>query len=155
MSRSFFLLLAFVFAALLPVGAQAQAQRIDDSGTQVLGGIVRLKWQQAAPQPGQPNLLVGQITVLVRLDTSPWNGRRGRIYHQLSRQGNPVTVSWTTRGPLLPGEVRDGERTLVYTGLVSTDLLEDTFLLTITANADQLSRLDQLEFSFEFEPEGS
>jgi hypothetical protein len=91
----------------------------------------------------------------VRLDTSPWNGRRGRIYHQLSRQGNPVTVSWTTRGPLLPGEVRDGERTLVYTGLVSTDLLEDTFLLTITANADQLSRLDQLEFSFEFEPEGS
>lgn len=154
MSRLLSLALLLLLAAALPTGAQAQAQRIDDSGTQVLGGLVRLKWQQAAPQPGEPNLLVGQVTVLVRLDTSPFNGRRGRIYHQLSRQGNPVTVSWTTRGALLPGEVRDGERTLVYAGLVSQDLIEDTFVLTLTANADQLSRLEQLEFSFEFEPEG-
>ncbi|KFN41717.1 hypothetical protein [Arenimonas metalli] len=144
--------LAVLLALLLPAGARAE--RIDDSGTQVLGSLVRLKWQKAAPQPGEPNLLVGQITVLVRLDMSPWKGRRGRIYHQLSRQGNPVTVSWTTRGALLPGEVRDGERTLVYAGLVTHDLIEDTFLLTLTANADQLSRLEQLEFSFEFEPEG-
>lgn len=147
--------LALLLALLLPSGAQAQAHRIDDSATQVLGGLVRLKWQQAAPQPGEPNLLVGQITVLVRLDMSPWKGRSGRIYHVLSRQGNPVTVSWTTRGALLPGEVRDGERTLVYAGPVNADLLEDTFVLTITANADQLARLDQLEFGFEFEPEGN
>lgn len=155
MSRRLPAWLACLFALLLPFGAQAQAQRIDDSGTQVLGGVVRLKWQKAAPAPGEPNLLVGQVTVLVRLDVSPWKGRRGRIYHQMSRQGNPVTASWTTRGALLPGEVRDGERTLVYAGLVTGDLIEDTLVLTLTANADQLSRLDQLEFSFEFEPEGN
>lgn len=140
--------------ALCSAPAMAQSQRVDDSGTQVLGGLVRMKWESVAPQPGKANLLVGQITVLVRLDMSPWRGRRGRLYQELSKQPSPVTASWTTRGALLPGAVRDGERTLVYAGSVDADRFEDTFILTIQADADLLSRPEQLEFSFTFEPEG-
>lgn len=133
--------------------AHAQAVRIDDSSSQVLSGLVRMKWEN--PAPGSSDMLVGQVTVLVRLDTSPFKGRSGRIYHVLGRQATPVEASWTTRGPLLPGAVSEGERTLVYAGPITTDLIEDTFVLTIRADGNLLSRPEQLEFSFEFEAEGS
>ena len=134
--------------------AQAQqAVRMDDSSSQVMSGLVRMKWED--PAPGRSDMLVGQLTVLVRLDTSPFKGRSGRIYHALGRQATPVEASWTTRGPLLPGAVREGERALVYAGLITTDMIEDTFVLTLRADASLLSRPEQLEFHFEFEAEGS
>jgi hypothetical protein len=98
---------------------------------------------------------MGKVTVLVRLDTAPLRGRRGRLFHVLSKQPSPVQAEWTTRGVLLPGSVADGERTLVYAGLIDQDLIEDTLQLTIIADGKLLSRPEQLEFSFEFEPEGS
>ena len=137
---------------LAPLGARAQAVPVDDSASQVLGGLVRMAWEDIAP--GRSNRLIGRTTVLVRLDTAPLRGRRGRIFHVLSRQASPVDASWTTRGVLLPGTVSDGERTLVYSGLIDQDLLEDTFELTIVADGEQLSRPEWLKFSFEFEPEG-
>lgn len=148
--------LAALLALLLcPGPAQAESHRVDDSASQVLGGLVRMKWETAAPQPGRANMLVGQVTILVRLDMSPWKGRSGRLYHQLEKQPSPVLASWTTRGALLAGELRDGDRTLVYAGLVTTDRMEDTFVLTLRADADLLSRPELLEFSFVFEPEGT
>lgn len=130
-----------------------QAIRVDDSSSQVLTGLVRMKWEH--PTPGNGDMLVGQVTVLVRLDTSPFKGRSGRIYHALGRQATPVEASWTARGPLLPGAVKGGERTLVYAGPITTDMIEDTFVLTLRADANLLSRPEQLEFHFEFEAEGS
>lgn len=153
MKRILAILLAIALA--LPGTAFAQPQRIDDTGSQVLGGLVRMQWESETPSATSPNMLQGQITVLVRLDMSPWLGQRGRVYHVLSKQPTPVEARWTTRGVLLPGTVRDGERTLVYAGTVSADRLEDTFTLLIRANGDLLSQPEQLEFSFEFEPEGS
>lgn len=150
-------MIRFLVLTLLLFGAtttaQAQAVRIDDSSSQVLSGLVRMKWEN--PAPGSGDMLVGQVTVLVRLDTSPFKGRSGRIYHVLGRQATPVEASWTARGPLLPGAVSEGERTLVYAGPITTDLIEDTFVLTIRADGNLLSRPEQLEFSFEFEAEGS
>ena len=112
-----------------------------------------MKWED--PAPGRSDMLVGQVTVLVRLDTSPFKGRSGRIYHVLGREATPVQASWTARGPLLPGALSDGERALVYAGPITTDLIEDTFVLTLRADANLLSRPEQLEFHFEFEAEGS
>ena len=146
-SLAIFTLLWFTTTA-----AQAQAIRLDDSASQVLTGLVRMKWED--PTPGRSDMLVGQVTVLVRIDTSELRGRSGRIFHVLGRQATPVEASWTARGPLLPGQLKDGERALVFTGPVTTDLLEDTFVLTLRADANLLSRPEQLEFHFEFEADG-
>ncbi|KFL36856.1 hypothetical protein [Arenimonas donghaensis] len=138
---------------LLSAGAaRAQAVRLDDSASQVLTGLVRMQWED--PAPGRSDMLVGQVTVLVRIDTSELRGRSGRIFHVLGRQATPVEASWTARGPLLPGQLKDGERALVYAGPISTNLLEDTFVLTLRADANLLSRPEQLEFHFEFEADG-
>lgn len=145
-------LAALMFCASSVALAQ-QAVRLDDSSSQVLSGLVRMKWED--PAPGRSDMLVGQVTVLVRLDTSPFKGRSGRIYHVLGREATPVQASWTARGPLLPGALSDGERALVYAGPITTDLIEDTFVLTLRADANLLSRPEQLEFHFEFEAEGS
>lgn len=156
MSRALALLLLAACLACLPrTGLAQQAHRVDDSASQVLGGLVRMKWKDVRPGPGASNELVGQTTVLTRLDMSPFRGRSGRLFMVLGPQSGPVRASWTTRGVLLPGELRDGERTLVYAGLVGADLFEDTMVLTITASADVFAQPDRLEFHFEFEPEGS
>lgn len=143
--------LLVVLATLSAPTAYAQAIRLDDSASQVLSGLVRMNWEQ--PAPGRGDMLVGQVTVLVRLDTSALRGRSGRIYHVLGRQATPVEVSWTSRGPLLPGTLHDGDRTLVYAGLVTTDAIEDTLVLTIRADGNRLAHPEQLAFHFEFEPE--
>lgn len=144
---AFLLLLALAFPAF------GQAVRIDDSATQVLTSLVRMKWED--PAPGRSDMLVGQVTVLVRLDMAPFQGRSGRIYHVLGRQATPVEASWTSRGVLLPGVLRDGERTLVYAGPMTTPMIEDTLVLTLRADGALLSRPEQLRFHFEFEAEGS
>lgn len=150
MSRSLFLGLCLLLASHV---VRAQAIPVDDSSSQVLGGLVRMQWED--PAPGRSDRLMGKVTVLVRLDTAQIRGRRGRIFHVLAKQSTPVQAVWTTRGVLLPGAVTDGERTLVYTGVVDRDVIEDTFQITIIADGNLLSRPEQLEFSFEFEPEGS
>jgi len=149
MMRSLAIVTLLWFAA---TAALAQAVRLDDSGSQVLTGLVRMKWED--PTPGRSDMLVGQVTVLVRIDTSELRGRSGRIFHVLGRQATPVEASWTARGPLLPGQLKDGERALVYSGPINTDLLEDTFVLTLRADANLLSRPEQLNFHFEFEADG-
>lgn len=149
MTRAVIFILLFMLSA---GAARAQAVRLDDSASQVLTGLVRMQWED--PAPGRSDMLVGQVTVLVRIDTSELRGRSGRIFHVLGRQATPVEASWTARGPLLPGQLKDGERALVYAGPISTDLLEDTFVLTLRADANLLSRPEQLEFHFEFEADG-
>ncbi|GGA70329.1 hypothetical protein GCM10011521_05570 [Arenimonas soli] len=139
--------------ALAPAVSLANnPQRVDDSASQVLGGLVRMQWLDAAP--GNGNLMAGQVTVLVRLDTSPWLGRNVRIYQVLAKQATPVRVEWSARGPLLPGAFSDGERALVYAGPVTEGSLSDTFVLTIFADGNLLERPEVLDFYFEIELEG-
>ncbi len=132
----------------------AQTYPVDDSGSQVLGSNVRMKWDSVVPRPGQPSTMTGHLTVLVRLDVSPWRGRSGRIYKKLAPQPNgPVRAQWTSRGVLMPGQLRDGERTLVYNGPIVADRLEDTLMVTLQADGDRLPDQSQLNFTFEIELE--
>lgn len=148
MSRIFAIL--FLLACVLPVPAAAMAERVDDSRSQVLGAL-RLKWDSTVPKAGTADTASDRIAVLVHLDTSPWAGRKGRIYLTLDPVGNGrIEASWTSRGVLLPGRVRDGDRQLVYAGPIQGDSLQDTLEMTIRTHGglDAGSRLD---FGFEIE----
>ena len=152
MSRVAALLLTLL---LLPAATWAQqAHPVDDSASQVLGGLVRMQWLDPAPVAGASNLVAGRVTVLVSLDVSPWRNRNVRIYQHLGKQATPVRAEWTARGPLLPGAVNDGERALVFAGMVTTDRLSDTFELTLYADGTLLDKPELLDFSFELELEG-
>lgn len=156
MTRLAAILLAATMTLLvfLPSPAKAQALPVDDSASQVLGSTLRLRWDEPMPIAGRAPTLSGTVTVLVRLDVRPWRGRIARIYQVLPKQpANDVLATWTTQGPMLPGTLRDGERTLVYTGPIEMDELQDTFRLTIQANGDRMERTEQLKFSFEIELE--
>lgn len=132
--------------------ARAEMHRVDDSASQVLSSHVRMNWDSVAPRHGASPTVSGEVTVLARLDMSPWTGRQGRIYMALPVQPiGPVTAHWTTQGRLMPGTVRAGERTLVYAGPVTGGLLEDTLHLTIQADGGELSRPEQLNFAFEID----
>jgi hypothetical protein len=146
---------AAIFALLLCVAvmpATAQTFPVDDSASQVLGGTLRLK-PAALPARGAPMTMVsGEMAVLVRLDVSPWQGRKGRIYMRLPEQsGGAVTATWTTRGRLLPGALRAGERALVYAGTIGHARLEDTLRLRIDADGRTLPPSEQLVFTFEID----
>jgi hypothetical protein len=147
------------FTAILVLGialtgiVRAETHKVDDSASQVLERVLPLEWESVAPGPGQSaHAVSGVVTVLVRLDVAPWAGRRGRIYMTLPAQaGGPVTALWTTRGPLLPGTLRAGERTLVYAGPIGASRIEDTLRLEIRADGRYLRRTEQLDFSFEID----
>lgn len=152
MIRSVLLLLV---AVLFTSPVAAQTFPVDDSASHVLeAGPVNMRWNTLVPQPGQASTMTGQVVVLVRLDVSPWRGRRARIYQTLPSQPiGPVDVRWTANGPLLPGALRDGGRTLVYAGPIQTDRLEDTFRMTIQADGNRVLRPQDLIFAFEIELE--
>ncbi|MFT3898360.1 MAG: hypothetical protein QM719_11825 [Thermomonas sp.] len=138
--------------ALLAATASAQAYRVDDSSSQVLGGPLRLKPITPMPHGELATAVFGQTRVLVRLDVAPWKGRQGRIYMTLPQQADgQVVASWSTQGRLLPGTLRSGERTLVHAGPIDADTLEDTLRLSIQADGSGLARGRQLAFSFEID----
>jgi len=152
MSRVFF----FVASLLLVSGtASAEAFRVDDSGTVVEGGRARMKWDEIAPSAGGSNAQVtGRKVVQARLDLAPWQGRMARIYLTWPMSAAPpFQATWATRGPLLPGALRSGERTLVFAGPITAPRLEDVMQFTLTADGRRLRRDEQLEFAFEIEPE--
>ena len=138
----------------ITTAAATTTHRVDDSASQVLGNTLQMKWDSVAPQRGQRATVSGAITVLVRLNLSPWQRRTGRVYMTLPAQPTgPVTATWTTQGRLLPGTLRAGERTLVYAGVMPAGLYEDTMRLVIQADGQRLMRVEQLNFSFEIDVE--
>ena len=139
--------------AMLAVGvAQGETFPVDDSRSQVLDSSIAMQWESLAPGRGRSNLVIGQSTVIVRLDVALWEGRQGRIFMWLPpRPEAPIEARWTARGPLQPGQLRSGERALVFAGLIAGNLLEDTLVLRITTDGDSLERDESLEFSFEIE----
>jgi len=147
-------LLALVLALFATAPAFAETFHVDDSATTVEGGVVRMKWDELAPRSGATSQVTGRMTVHARLDVSPWAGRSARIYITLPADAAvPVLAQWTTRGRLLPGALRSGERALVYAGPVSASLLEDTLQFTLTADGRRLARDEQPAFAFEIDPE--
>ena len=154
MKRLHMRLAALLMLALSVAPAFAVTYPVDDSGSQVLDNSLRMKWDSVVPQSAQQSGVTGVTTVLLRLDTTQWKGRQGRIYMTLPTQPTGmVTATWTTRGPLLPGALRAGERTLVYAGALSGDTLEDTMRLVVQTDGRRLVRSEQLRFSFEIDLE--
>lgn len=142
----------FALLAAIVTPAIAQSYPVDDSASQVLDSSLRLK-PDAMPARGAPMYMVsGEIAVLVRLDVSPWQGRQGRIYMRMPEQhGGVITATWSTRGRLLPGNLRAGERAVVYAGLIGNAMLEDTLRLRIDADGRAFPSSEQLAFSFEID----
>jgi len=146
-------LLALVASlATVAVPVRAETYRVDDSASVVQTGRVVMKWDGPLPRGGGMAMMSGTMTVLVDLDVSPWLGRNARIYMTLPMQpSGPMTASWTSRGRLLPGLLRAGERTLVYAGPIADARLQDTLRLSVQADGRRLARDEMLDFGFEID----
>ena len=144
-------LMMAMFLMLTPA-AMAGTHPVDDRASTVLAPVVNMKWDDGAPRQGQRATVSGKLGVIVRLDVAQWKGQVGKIYMKLPPQSiGSVYTSWTTRGRLLPGTLRDGERTLVYAGPITDTMIEDTISLVIQADGNRLFKSEQLHFSFEID----
>jgi hypothetical protein len=144
-------LMLLVWLATPGIGS-AQAFRIDDSASVVESRSVRMRWKD--PAPGIDHRAGATLVVHARLDVAAWRGTHARVFLTLPLgAAAPVTARWETRGRLLPGAIRSGERALVYAGPIDSSTLEDTLALVLEADGRDLVRNEQLNFHFEIEPE--
>ena len=145
--------LACVLSIIWASAAQAKTITIDDSGTQALEPSVSMRWKTAAPsRSGDDNLMVGTTTIQVRLNVMPWLRHSGRIYLYLpAQQPGPLTASWITQGRFLPGQLRSGNRVLVYAGRISTPFLEEVLKFQFNVDGTLMRRAFPVTFHFEMD----
>lgn len=144
-------LAALVATACLTPTVQAAAFLVDDSKSSVLDANLPLQWRSLSPSKGDHTVL-GYTRVQVRLDTSPWVGKFGRIYMALPQQPNGIVAAkWQTQGTLLAGQLSSVQRGLVWSGVVSKGLLEDVLTVTIESDGRLLSTAQVLRFYFEID----
>ena len=112
-----------------------------------------MRWQSAAPpRGGGADMMVGTTTIRVRINVMPWLKRTVRIYLALpAQQPGPLGASWTTQGRLLPGQLRSGNRVLVYAGPITGGFIEDTLKVQFNVNAALMSRPCPVSFHFEMD----
>jgi len=148
---------AFFLAAALTIiwtgAAQGKSTPIDDSGTQALEPTLSLRWKSPRPtRSGGDNLMVGIATIRVRINVLPWIRRSGRIYLVLpAQQPGPVSASWETQGRFMPGQVRSGNRVLVYAGPITTPFMEDVFKFQFSVDGNLVQRAFPLTYRFEMD----
>jgi hypothetical protein len=150
--RSATLAMAFC-ATIMAGGVRATTFPIDDTGTVTTQPTMNLRWQELSPRHRNGDLMEGTTQVRVHLNVKPWVGHAGKVYMVLPAQlpGN-VDASWTTStGSLLPGRVQSGSRTLVYSGTITSAVLEDTLILTLTVDGRRMLQTYNLMFRFEFD----
>lgn len=139
-------------AALGAIPAGAATYRVDDAATLPRESTALLRWRQIAPTRARDDTLQGAVAVAVRLDLARWVGHTGNLYLVLPAQGTvPVEVSWTTQGRLLPGRISAGQRVLVYSGPITTPVLQETLVLNIEADGNHLDGMQRLDFHFEID----
>jgi hypothetical protein len=150
-SARFFLALAL--AIIWAPAAQARTTIIDDAGTQALEPSVSLRWKTASPGRGAAsNVMVGRMTLRVRLNVLPWLKRRGRIYLALPAQPpGAITAAWTTQGRLAPGQLVSGNRLLLYAGPITTPLIEDVVTFQFSVDGRLVSRPFPVNLRFEMD----
>lgn len=148
---AFFLTLAL--SIIWASTARAKTTTIDDSGTQALEPSVTLRWKTATPsRAGANNLMVGTTTLRVRLNVAPWLRHSGRIYLNLPAQmPGPIAASWIPQGRFLAGEVHSGNRMLLYSGPISTPILEDVLTVQFSVDGTLIRRAFPVTFRFEME----
>lgn len=133
--------------------AEAATYVVDDSSTLPFETQIPGRWRNTlGPNRQMSNEIEGSATVNVRLDLAPWQSRNGRIYLALPQQPiGVVDVEWATQGRLLPGQLRSGERTLVYAGPIRTSYLEDTLVVRVVADGRRVVSTQRLQFHFEID----
>lgn len=143
---------ALLILALAVPAARAATYRVDDSASLPRESTALLRWHDAVPSRSGDETLEGMIGVALRLDVSAWLNRTGRVFLVLPEQGTPaVRLGWQTQGRLLPGQVRPGQRVLVYNGRIESPWLEDRLELSIEARGDRLAGTQPLSFYFEID----
>ena len=146
---------AFFLACALSIiwarPAQTRTIQIDDTGTLALEPSVSLRWKSVAPpRSGSDNLMLGTSTLRVRLNVMPWLHRSLRIYLNLpAQQPGPIAISWLTQGRFIPGQLRSGNRVLLYAGPITTPFLEDTLTVQYSVDGSLVRHTFPVTFHFE------
>jgi hypothetical protein len=150
-SPAFFL--AYALSIIWAFAAQAKTTTIDDSGTQSLEPSVSMRWKTAAPsRSAAGNLMIGTTTIRVRINVTPWLHRSARIYLNLpAQQPGPITASWIAQGRLSSGQVRSGNRALIYAGPIATPFIEDVLKFQFGVDGSLMRRSFPVTFRFEMD----
>ena len=148
MTRLCLLVLVVGLALALDGPAQAANFAVDDSRSTVLDASVPMQWRSISPARGD-HQVQGVTRVQLKLDTRQWVGQFGRIFMTLPAQPSAlVQASWRTQGPLLSGQLSSGQRGLIWSGVITTGLLEDVLTVTMQTDGRLLSSAQLLRFSF-------
>lgn len=132
--------------------ASANTVRLDDSLSHTVPPNVQMQWRALPPGAGQDNGMEAWLRVNVRIDTSPWVGRSGRIYMVLPRdEASRIEAAWTGQGRLLSGRLLSGERALVHAGPIMGATLEDQLTVRLRSGPDWQSASRRLNFHFELD----
>jgi hypothetical protein len=114
---------------------------------------VSLRWATALPgRRTRSALLSGTTTIRVRINVLPWLRRSGRIYLELPAQPpGPVSAAWLTHGRFLAGQVRSGNRTLIYSGPITTPFMEDELQFQFSVQGSLVQRPFPVMLRFEMD----
>lgn len=124
---------------------------VDDSATVVLDGTPAMAWRVVPPK-NRDNTIVGRTRVNIRLATTPWVGKTGKIYMLLpAESASSVIIKWRSQGRLLEGQLTPGGRTLVYAGPIRDARLEDVFDINVEADGARINNIQRLRFYFEID----
>ncbi len=133
--------------------AHAKTITIDDSGSQAIEPSVTMRWKTAGPsRAAADNVMVGSMTVRVRINVMPWLRRTGRIYLALpAQEPGPINLSWTTQGRLQPGQLVSGNRVLVYSGPITAPFMEDVVTFKFSVAGTLMQRAVPVTYHFEMD----
>ena len=96
--------------------------------------------------------MIGTLTTQVRLNVMPWLKRSGRIYLSLpAQQPGPMTLSWVAQARFRSGQLRSGNRILLYSGPITTPFMEDIFRFQFTVDGTLVRRPFPVTFHFEMD----
>lgn len=147
--------LAYFLSFIIHPGIAISApHRLDDSLTTADPPAAQMQWRSITPGRGMNHDVEARNRVFVKLKTTTWIGKNSRIYMSLAADANPpIMLEWQTQGTLLPGKLASGQRTLVYSGLIKTPLLEDLIIIHLRTDGRWTDAQRRLEFHFELETE--
>ena len=146
--------------ALAAPAALAAPKRLDDRASPRSLVNVESRWVHSGNglNAEQLNAMVATIPNLeFRLDTSPYVGKRARIYLVIPdfvqglRAPNGMRVEWTTRGQFMAGAALPGQRALVYDGLIQRPSMQESLDLSIYLDARYLERGLRFDPAFEID----
>ena len=150
--RSYVSSWASALALLIASTSHAGSVRLDDAGSYAVQPNVRMQWRSAMASTGPSAATEARVRVQIRIDTRAHAGRQGRVYMVLPLDaGPPLRAEWQTEGRLLPGSVISGGRTLVYSGPLPGNALEDQLSVRLRSDVSWLSDSRRLNFHFELD----